>query len=386
MTKIEHSFRASEKLRRHIDCLLSRGGMYKVSNSNLMFHGSVPLDADGQLKEVEIEGKLYKGQELMQKIDRIVRNAFNTELSAEKRRFSTDYMWYLWCGPDSPLFDKDKMATFERYFIADPKTHKEKKGYYYQYNNDEATIDMILDSFDVEGTHRHIINGHVPVKTTKGETPIKANGKLLVIDGGFSKAYQPETGIAGYTLIFHSRGLELMQHQPFRSAEEAIKKGDDIKSAVQIVEIARKTLPERTFLLMMNEVAEAKKAVRRRRAWRIEGTLREFPRPDPIDLWFDYPIHLTDEIGVLKDCDLDGERNSKNSPYSKNFGRQRSKEEKKESRMEALETAFSAVEENGKAEIKDLAEYLDVTEMTVRRYLKEHGEYEVGNGVVTQNN
>ena len=238
MSKIEHSFRASEKLRRHIDCLLSRGGMYKVSNSNLMFHGSVPLDADGQLKEVEIEGKRYKGKALMQKIDRTVRNAFNTELATEVRKFSCDYMWYLWCGPDSPLFDKDKMATFERYFIADTKTHKEKKGYYYQYNNDEATIDIILDSFGVEGNHRHIINGHVPVKTTKGETPIKANGKLLVIDGGFSKAYQPETGIAGYTLIYHSRGLELMQHQPFRSAEEAIKKGDDIKSAVQIVEMS----------------------------------------------------------------------------------------------------------------------------------------------------
>ena len=238
MTKIEHSFRASEKLRRHIDCLLSRGGMYRVCNSNLMFHGSVPLDKDGQLKEVEVEGKLYKGKELMRKIERVVRNAFNSEVSSDRRRFSVDYLWYLWCGKDSPLFDKDKMATFERYFVADSKTHKEKKGYYYEYNNDEATIDMILDDFEVEGTHRHIINGHVPVKTTRGETPVKANGKLLVIDGGFSKAYQPETGIAGYTLIFHSRGLELMQHQPFRSAEEAVKRGDDIKSSVQIVEMS----------------------------------------------------------------------------------------------------------------------------------------------------
>lgn len=237
MQKIEHSFKASEKLRRHIDLLLSRGSMYKVSNSNLMFHGSVPLTEDGQLKEVTVHGQTYKGPELMQKIDRCVRNAFNTEISAERRKFCIDYMWYLWCGCDSPLFDKDKMATFERYFIADSKTHKEKKGYYYSYNNDEKTVDMILDAFGVEGSHRHIINGHVPVKTTKGETPVKAGGKLLVIDGGFSKAYQPETGIAGYTLIFHSRGLELMQHQPFRSAEEAIKKGDDIKSAVQIVEM-----------------------------------------------------------------------------------------------------------------------------------------------------
>ena len=238
MTKIEHSFRASEKLRRHIDCLLSRGGMYRVCNSNLMFHGSVPLDKDGQLKEVEVEGKQYKGKELMRKIERVVRNAFNSEVSSDRRRFSVDYLWYLWCGKDSPLFDKDKMATFERYFVADNKTYKEKKGYYYEYNNDEATIDMILDDFEVEGTHRHIINGHVPVKTTRGETPVKANGKLLVIDGGFSKAYQPETGIAGYTLIFHSRGLELMQHQPFRSAEEAVKRGDDIKSSVQIVEMS----------------------------------------------------------------------------------------------------------------------------------------------------
>ena len=238
MTKIEHSFRASEKLRRHIDCLLSRGGMYRVCNSNLMFHGSVPLDKDGQLKEVEVEGKLYKGKELMRKIERVVRNAFNSEVSSDRRRFSVDYLWYLWCGKDSPLFDKDKMATFERYFVADSKTHKEKKGYYYEYNNDEATIDMILDDFEVEGTHRHIINGHVPVKTTRGETPVKANGKLLVIDGGFSKAYQPETGIAGYTLIYHSRGLELMQHQPFRSAEEAVKRGDDSKSSVQIVEMS----------------------------------------------------------------------------------------------------------------------------------------------------
>ena len=238
MTKIEHSFRASEKLRRHIDCLLSRGGMYRVCNSNLMFHGSVPLDKDGQLKEVEVEGKQYKGKELLRKIERVVRNAFNSEVSSDRRRFSVDYLWYLWCGKDSPLFDKDKMATFERYFVADSKTYKEKKGYYYEYNNDEATIDMILDDFEVEGTHRHIINGHVPVKTTRGETPVKANGKLLVIDGGFSKAYQPETGIAGYTLIFHSQGLELMQHQPFRSAEEAVKRGDDIKSSVQIVEMS----------------------------------------------------------------------------------------------------------------------------------------------------
>jgi fructose-1,6-bisphosphatase-3 len=167
-----------------------------------------------------------------------VREAFNADTPTERKNYAKDYIWYLWCGKDSPLFDKDKMTTFERYFIKDKSTHKETKGYYYQYNNDEKTVDMILDDFGVVGKHRHIINGHTPVKVLKGETPIKANGKLLVIDGGFSRAYQPETGIAGYTLTFHSRGLDLVQHQPFRSAEDAIQNGDDIKSSTQIVELS----------------------------------------------------------------------------------------------------------------------------------------------------
>ncbi len=159
-------------------------------------------------------------------------------MSDKEKQFATDYIWYLWCGSDSPLFDKEKMTTFERYFIKDKSTFEEKKGYYYLYNNKEETIDNILDAFGVTGTHRHIINGHVPVRAVKGESPIKANGKLLVIDGGFSKAYQPKTGIAGYTLTFHSRGLELVAHQPFLSSAEAIKSGTDIKSSTQIVEMS----------------------------------------------------------------------------------------------------------------------------------------------------
>ncbi len=242
MKKITHSFRTSDKLRRHIDCLLAHGCMYCIANSNLMFHASVPLNRDGSLKEVEIRGKKYKGLELMKKTGYIVREAFNNDSSDEEKRFARDYIWYLWCGKNSPLFDKDKMTTFERYFITDPAAHKEQKGYYYQYNNDEKVIDMILDSFEVEGEHRHIINGHVPVRTIKGETPVKANGKLLVIDGGFSKAYQPKTGIAGYTLTFHSRGFDLVQHQPFHSAEEAIRNGDDIRSTAQIVEMNSKRM------------------------------------------------------------------------------------------------------------------------------------------------
>lgn len=238
MAKLEHSFRTSDKLQRHIQCLLAHGSMYYIANSNLMYHGTIPLNADGSLKEVTIGGKKYKGITLMKKLGHLVREAFNNDTPKERKEYAKDYIWYLWCGKDSPLFDKDKMTTFERYFIKDKSAHVETKGYYYQYNNDEKTVDMILDDFGVEGKHRHIINGHTPVKVLKGETPIKANGKLLVIDGGFSRAYQPETGIAGYTLTFHSRGLELVQHQPFRSAEDAIQNGDDIKSSTQIVELS----------------------------------------------------------------------------------------------------------------------------------------------------
>lgn len=242
MRKLQHSFLTSDKLRRHVDCLLAHGCMYSIANSNLMFHASVPLNKDGSLKDVVIRGKKYKGIELMKKTGYIVREAFNNDCSTEDKLFAIDYIWYLWCGKDSPLFDKDKMTTFERYFIKDVEAHVEKKGYYYQYNNEERIVDMILDSFGVKGKHRHIINGHVPVKTIKGETPIKANGKLLVIDGGFSKAYQPETGIAGYTLTYHSRGLDLVQHQPFHSAEEAIRSGNDIKSSTDIVEMNSKRM------------------------------------------------------------------------------------------------------------------------------------------------
>lgn len=242
MQKIRHSFLTSDKLRRHIDCLLAHGCMYSIANSNLMYHASVPLNEDGSLKEVEIRGKKYKGIDLMKKTGYIVREAFSNDIDDEEKQFAIDYIWYLWCGKNSPLFDKDKMTTFERYFIADPEAYVEKKGYYYHYHNEEKTVDMILDSFGVEGEHRHIINGHVPVKTIKGENPVKANGKLLVIDGGFSLAYQPTTGIAGYTLTYHSRGLDLVQHQPFRSAKEAIISGDDIKSSTQIVEMNSKRM------------------------------------------------------------------------------------------------------------------------------------------------
>ena len=168
----------------------------------------------------------------------LIRTAFQKGADPAERNYAIDYFMYLWCGKDSPLFDKSKMSTFERYFIEDKTTFHEEKGYYYKLRDNEAVCDYILDAFGIKGKNRHIINGHVPVHVVKGETPIKANGKLMVIDGGFSQAYHKETGIAGYTLIHHSRGFQLIQHQPFTSTEEAIKNGTDIISTTQIVEMA----------------------------------------------------------------------------------------------------------------------------------------------------
>lgn len=239
MEKLVHSFKASEKLRQHIDVFLSHGGMYTIYNSNLLFHASVPLNEDGTLKEVEVFKKKYKGKELLRHVEWLMRAAFAPDTPLKIRDYARDYYFYLWCGPDSPLFDKSKMATFERYLLSDKDTHQEEKGHYYRLRNEEEVIDMILDNFGVKGDHPHIINGHVPVKAGKGESPVKANGKLMVIDGGFSKAYHNTTGIAGYTLVYHSRGMQLVQHEPFTSPEDAVKNGTDIKSTTQLVELKK---------------------------------------------------------------------------------------------------------------------------------------------------
>ena len=239
MGKLHHSFKVSEKLHKHISYILSHGCMYAIYNSNLLFHASVPLNADGTLKEVELyPGKKYSGRELMQQTGQLIRSAFTNDTLAELRNYAIDYFLYLWCGKDSPLFDKSKMATFERYFLKDKDVYKEEKGNYFKLRDNEQICDYILDAFEVKGANRHIINGHVPVHASKGENPIKANGKLMVIDGGFSEAYHKETGIAGYTLVYHSRGFQLVQHEPFMSASEAIQKGTDIKSTTQIVEMS----------------------------------------------------------------------------------------------------------------------------------------------------
>ncbi|MBR1547564.1 MAG: fructose-1,6-bisphosphatase, partial [Prevotella sp.] len=239
MEKLHHSFRVCEKLQKHMKMLLSHGCMYTICNQNLLFHASCPLNADGSLKEVELSpGKSYSGLELMHRIGMMIRSAFQNDTPKEERLYARDYFLYLWCGKDSPLFDKSKMATFERYFLKDKAMYKEEKGYYFQLRDDESVCDRILDAFGVKGTNRHIINGHVPVHASKGENPIKAGGRLMVIDGGFSEAYHSETGIAGYTLVYHSRGFQLVQHEPFTSAQDAIIRGIDIKSTTQLVELS----------------------------------------------------------------------------------------------------------------------------------------------------
>lgn len=240
MRKLRHSFRVSEKLQQHVRLLLSHGCMYSVCNGNLLYHASVPLNADGSLRQVRItpDGPAYCGKELLHNIGMLIRSAFQSDTPKNERQYASDYFLYLWCGPDSPLFDKSKMATFERYFLSDQSTWHEEKGHYFKLRDDEQVVEKILDAFGVKGENRHIINGHVPVHAADGENPIKANGRLMVIDGGFSQPYHKTTGIAGYTLVYHSRGFELVQHEPFLSTSDAIRRGTDIKSTRKIVEMA----------------------------------------------------------------------------------------------------------------------------------------------------
>lgn len=235
--RLRHSFMRSERLQAHVNCLLMRGGMYMIYNSNLMFHAAVPINEDGSMREVVFDGVPVKGKDLLKKVERMARTAFDNDVAVEVRNKYADFFWYLWCGPESPLFGKAKMATFERYLLDDKEVQKEPKGWYYILRDNADVCDKILDEFGVKGNHRHIINGHVPVRVGKGETPIKADGRLMVIDGGFSKIYHNRTGIAGYTLVYHSRGFELVQLTPFTSTEEAILNGTDIDGTINIVEM-----------------------------------------------------------------------------------------------------------------------------------------------------
>ena len=225
MERLEAAFRNCEKLQKHMRLLLDKGGLYKTFNGNLLFHGCIPLNEDGSLKEVQIYGKTYKGKELYDVLEAYVRRAFFS-VDGEEQRKGSDILWFIWASPNSPLFGKDKMTTFERYFIAD----KEIKGAYYHLLENEEVVDSLLREFGLDPAQGHIVNGHVPVHQGEGESPVKCGGKVIVIDGGFCKAYHKVTGIAGYTLIYNSYGLILCAHESFTSTEDAVSKESDIVS------------------------------------------------------------------------------------------------------------------------------------------------------------
>lgn len=218
MTVLAYSFMHSDRLNRHIRFLYSKGSMYKTINGNLLFHGCIPLDKDGEPQSINIEGKQYSGREMLDKLDETANKAYFLQ-EGEEKDYAADYLWYLWCGPCSPLYGKDKMAFFERYFIDDKELWKENYNDYYHFSEQADVCGRILAMFGLDPLHGHIINGHVPVKIKNGESPVRADGRLFVIDGGISKAYQKATGIAGYTLIYDSHSLNLAEHKPFVAGE-----------------------------------------------------------------------------------------------------------------------------------------------------------------------
>jgi fructose-1,6-bisphosphatase-3 len=231
--RLQMSFLTADNLQKHIRFMYSKGSIYLKYNGNLLFHASIPMNEDGSFKEVTLYGETAAGKALMDKMDQWAREAY---FSSSKHTCGSAFLWYLWCNEHSPLFGKDKMATFERYFIEDKVPHKENYTPYFVLVTEEPVAEKVLEAFGLDPLESHIINGHVPVKTKAGESPIKANGKLLVIDGGFAKAYQSTTGIAGYTLIYNSFGLQLASHEPFESVDKAIQEGIDIRSTISVIE------------------------------------------------------------------------------------------------------------------------------------------------------
>lgn len=237
MERLVAAFKHSEKLQKHVKFLYSKGAMYKVHNSNLLYHGCVPMDEKGNFRSQSIAGVEYKGKALYDALEMYARKGYYSK-DPKERQFGRDILYYIWTGENSPVYGKDKMTTFERYFIEDKETHKEVKNPYYSLYNNEDVVNSIMEEFGLSPKNSHIINGHVPVEVAKGETPIKCGGKLLVIDGGFSKAYQARTGIAGYTLVANSHGMYLVSHQPFESKEVAVRTEADIVSERIPVEMA----------------------------------------------------------------------------------------------------------------------------------------------------
>ena len=244
--KLVSSFKNSEKLQKHVSFLFSKGSIYLVSNGNLLIHGCVPLNEDKSFMKMKLQGQEYNGRELMDKMETLVREGYLFKDKTNQKQYGMDIMWYLWTGKCSSLFGKDDMTTFERYFIAEKETHKENKNPYFTLREDEDVCNKIFKEFELDTNESHIINGHVPVESKNGESPIKANGRIIAIDGGFSRAYQEKTGIAGYTLIYNSQSLQLVSHEPFTSTEEAIVNESDILSTTMLVEhkLSRKTVKD----------------------------------------------------------------------------------------------------------------------------------------------
>ena len=272
--RLKTSFMHSEKLKQHVNFLYARGHMYQNFNSNLLFHGCIPMKENGDFDSVDVLGKSLKGKELLDTIENIAHRAYFGG-NSEENQDAVDFMWYLWCGPKSPLFGKEKAATFERYFVEEKELHKEAKNPYYTLINQEETCNKILENFGLDKEEdSHIINGHMPVKAKDGESPVKANGKLIVIDGGFAKAYQPTTGIAGYTLTYNSHGLVLAMNEPFESKCKAIEEGLDIKTQTILREDikTRKRVSDTDIGKKLQEEVEDLKLLLR--AYR-EGELKE---------------------------------------------------------------------------------------------------------------
>lgn len=272
INRLQADFLNSQPLQKHISFLYSKGNMYNIYNDNLLIHGCIPLNEDGSFMLVDVNGKKYKGKELLDKFEEILRQAYLNRQEDEAKNPVLDYMWYMWQGVGSSLFGKTKMTTFERYYIDDKITHEEPKNPYFTLREEKEIVENILEEFGVDSSKGRIINGHTPVKERSGEEPIKAEGKLLVIDGGFSKAYQPTTGLAGYTLLYNSFGMQLVTHQPFTNIEDAIEKELDIISTRRVVdrELERMTVRETDVgQLLEEQVADLKELLRAYRSGKI---------------------------------------------------------------------------------------------------------------------
>ena len=235
MHYLKNAFMRSEKLQRHVAFLFEKGEMYTIFNKNLLFHGSIPLDKNGEFIKFKCAEGLG-GRALLDYCDRIARQGYFSKDATAERQRGKDFLWFLWCGKNSPICAREKITTFERLFVSDESAWEEPKNAYYSSWQDERIVDKILAEFSLGGQGSHIINGHIPIKTRKGEAPVKANGKLIVIDGGFCQAYQPTTGIGGYTLIYNAEGIRISAHEPFRGKANAIKENADIISDTVVFE------------------------------------------------------------------------------------------------------------------------------------------------------